>query len=222
MNFKGASPQVQSLCASARNKFLTTQKVESTPMKPTLFLVMDMMNDIVAEDGFNANTYGVQVKQRGVLNTTAKAIAAARAAGVKIAYVRVGFSSDYRECPPSSPIFSGARANGIFQLGTKGTEVHPALAPQSGDFDIVKHRVSPFYGTSLEPICRANGIERLVLCGVSTNGVVHSGARDAHDRDYEVVILEDCCAGVTADEHMHAVACLGRYARIAGSGEFDF
>ncbi len=191
-------------------------------MSKTLFLVMDMMNDIVAEDGFNAQTYGVQVKQRGVLANTARAIAAARAAGAKVGYVRVGFSSDYRECPPNSPIFSGARKNGIFQLGTPGTEVHPALAPQEGDFDIVKHRVSPFYGTALEPILRAQGIERLVLCGVSTNGVVHSGAREAHDRDYEVVILEDCCAGVTADEHSHAVACLGRYAAIVDSAAFDW
>lgn len=191
-------------------------------MSKTLFLVMDMMNDIVAEDGFNAQTYGVQVKQRGVLANTARAIAAARAAGAKVGYVRVGFSSDYRECPPNSPIFSGARKNRIFQLGTPGTEVHPALAPQEGDFDIVKHRVSPFYGTALEPILRAQGIERLVLCGVSTNGVVHSGAREAHDRDYEVVILEDCCAGVTADEHSHAVACLGRYAAIVDSAAFDW
>ena len=191
-------------------------------MKPTLFLVMDMMNDLVAEDGFSKATYGVQVKERGVLANTAAAIAAARAAGAKVGYVRVGFSADYRECPPASPIFSGARANGIFQLGTWGTEVHPALAPQPGDFDIVKHRVSPFYGTALEPILRANGIERIVMCGVSTNGVVHSGAREAHDRDYEVVILEDCCAGVTADEHSHAIACLGRYARIVPSDGFDW
>jgi nicotinamidase-related amidase len=191
-------------------------------MKPTLFLVMDMMNDLVAEDGFNAQTYGVQVKQRGVLENTAKAIAAARAAGAKVGYVRVGFSPDYREAPANSPIFSGARKNGIFQLGTRGTEVHPSIAPAEGDFDIVKHRVSPFYGTSLEPILRANGIERIVMCGVSTNGVVHSGAREAHDRDYEVVILEDCCAGVTPDEHMHAIACLGRYGSIVTSAEFDW
>lgn len=191
-------------------------------MKRTLLLVMDMINDIVAEDGCNAQTYGVQVKQRGVLANTAKAIAAARKAGARIGYVRVGFSPDYRECPPASPIFSGARSNGIFQLGTPGTEVHREVAPQPGDFDIVKHRVSPFYATSLEAICRANAIERLVLCGVSTNGVVHSGAREAHDRDFEVVILEDCCAGVTADEHLHAVACLGRYASIVQSIEFEF
>lgn len=191
-------------------------------MKKTLFLVMDVMNDIAAEDGFNAKTYGVQVKERNLLAKTAKAIAAARAAGALIGYVRVGFSPDYRECPPNSPIFSGARKNGIFKLGTWGTEVHPAIAPQEGDFDIVKHRVSPFYGTTLEPILRANGVERVVLSGISTNGVVHSGAREAHDRDYEVVILEDCCAGVTPDEHMHAIACMGRYGTIVDSAEFDW
>lgn len=191
-------------------------------MKPTLFLVMDMMNDLVAADGFSAQTYGVQVAERNVLENTAHAIAAARAAGAKVGYVRVGFSADYREAPLNSPVFSGARKNNIFQLGTRGTEVHPALAPQPQDFDIVKHRVSPFYGTALEPILRANGIERIVMCGVSTNGVVHSGAREAHDRDYEVVILEDCCAGVTPDEHMHAIACLGRYGSIVRSTEFDW
>lgn len=191
-------------------------------MKKTLFLVMDMMNDLVAEDGFSAATYGVQVKERGVLESTRKAIAAARAAGARVGYVRVGFSPDYREAPEASPIFSGARKNGIFQLGTWGTEVHPALAPEEGDFDIVKHRVSPFYATSLEAILRANKIERIVMCGVSTNGVVHSGAREAHDRDYEVVILEDCCAGVTPEEHEHAIACLGRYGTIVAAQEFDW
>lgn len=191
-------------------------------MKKTLFLVMDMMNDLVAEDGFSAATYGVQVKERGVLESTRKAIAAARAAGARVGYVRVGFSPDYREAPEASPIFSGARKNGIFQLGTWGTEVHPALTPEEGDFDIVKHRVSPFYATSLEAILRANKIERIVMCGVSTNGVVHSGAREAHDRDYEVVILEDCCAGVTPEEHEHAIACLGRYGTIVAAQEFDW
>jgi nicotinamidase-related amidase len=100
--------------------------------------------------------------------------------------------------------------------------VHPALGQLPGDFDIVKHRVSPFYATSLEAILRAKGIERLILCGVSTNGVVHSGARDAHDRDYECIILEDCCAGVSEAEHEHAIACLGRYATILNSDAFDF
>ncbi|TCU58560.1 nicotinamidase-related amidase [Novosphingobium sp. PhB57] len=188
----------------------------------TLFLVMDMLNDLVAEDGFSAGSYGVQVAERKVLHNTAAALAAARSAGARVGYVRIGFSADYREAPENSPIFSGARQNGIFKLGTWGTEVHEALAPREGDFDIVKHRVSPFYATSLEAILRAHRIERLVLCGVSTNGVVHSGASEAHDRDYEVVILEDCCAGATMDEHAQALACLGRYARIVPSTAFNW
>lgn len=191
-------------------------------MKKTIFLVMDMMNDLVDANGFSKASYGVQVAQRDTLANTAAAIAKARAAGVQIGFIRVGFSDDYRECPSNSPIFSGARRNNIFKLGTWGTEVHPSLAPQPHDFDIVKHRVSPFYATSLEAILRANGVERIVICGVSTNGVVHSGAREAHDRDYEVVILEDCCAGVTPDEHNHAIACLERYATIIPSTEFNF
>jgi nicotinamidase-related amidase len=191
-------------------------------MNKTIFLIMDMMNDLVDANGFSKASYAVQVAQRDVLANTAAAIANARAANVRVGFVRVGFSDDYRECPPESPIFSGARKNGIFKLGTWSTEVHPALAPQPHDFDIIKHRVSPFYATSLEAILRGNGIERIVMCGVSTNGVVHSGAREAHDRDYEVIILEDCCAGVTPDEHYHAIACLARYATIIPSTEFDF
>jgi nicotinamidase-related amidase len=191
-------------------------------MKKSLFLVMDMINDLVSETGPSAQTYGVQVQERSVLERTSGAIAAARRAGVSVGYVRVGFSPDYRECPPASPIFSRARQNGLFKLGTAGTEVHAALKPEVGDFDIVKHRVSPFYGTSLEPILRANGIERVILCGVSTNGVVHTGAREAHDRDYECIILEDCCAGVSHQEHEHALFCLGRFATLTRSEQFDF
>jgi nicotinamidase-related amidase len=149
-------------------------------------------------------------------------IAKARAAGAPIGYVRIGFSPDYRECPPNSPVFSRARSAGMFKLGTWGTEVHPDLAPQPGDFDIVKHRVSPFYGTSLEPILRTHGVTHLVLSGVSTNGVVHSGAREAHDRDYACTVLEDCCAGATTDEHETALRSVGRFAAIKNSDEVAF
>ncbi len=191
-------------------------------MKKSILLVMDMINDLVGEEGPGATTYVPRMRERNVLERTRDAIATARKAGIPVGYVRVGFSPDYRECPPASPVFSRARQNGMFKLGTPGTAVHAALAPQTGDFDIVKHRVSPFYGTSLEPILRAHGIERLLLCGVSTNGVVHSGAREGHDRDYECVVLEDCCAGATAEEHERALFCVGRFATIAKSDQVDF
>jgi nicotinamidase-related amidase len=191
-------------------------------MKSSMLLVMDMLNDLVHENGAAAKSYVPLMKERNVLARTRTAIDKARAAGALIGYVRVGFSPDYRECPPNSPVFSGVRSAGMFKLGTWGTEVHAELAPLANDFDIVKHRVSPFYGTALEPILRAQGVAQLFLCGVSTNGVVHSGAREGHDRDYACTVLEDCCAGATVDEHESALRCVRRFAAIKNSADVTF
>lgn len=182
--------------------------------KDSILLVMDMLNDLVHPDGMGAKSYVPQCRERGVYRNTALAIRRARAAGMMIGYVRVGFSPDYAECPPDSPVFSKARDNNIFVLGTWGTEVFEDFAPQPGDLDFIKHRVSPFYGTKLEPLLRAQSIRRLILCGVSTNGVVSAAVREGHDRDHECVVLEDCCAGATQDEHDFALAGLRRFARI--------
>lgn len=191
-------------------------------MTSTMFLVMDMLNDLVHANGAGAKTYVPQMAARDVMARTRAAIDKARSAGALIGYVRVGFAPGYRDCPPSSPVFSKARDNGLFKLGTWGTEVHEQLAPAAEDFDFVKHRVSPFYGTALEPALRARGITRLILSGVSTNGVVHAGAREAHDRDYDCIVLEDCCAGATAEEHENALRSMARFVAIRSSSEIDF
>ncbi|RAI00842.1 cysteine hydrolase [Acuticoccus sediminis] len=186
-----------------------------------ILLVMDMMNDLVHPDGMGASTYVVQCRERGVYANTVRAIDRARAAGMMVGYVRVGFSPSYAECPPKSPVFSKARDNKVFTLGTWGTEVFQDFAPKDGDPDIVKHRVSPFYATKLEPLLRAQGIGRLILTGVSTNGVVSAAVREGHDRDYACVVLEDCCAGATTEEHEFALAGLRRYAAITTSADFE-
>ena len=152
----------------------------------------------------------------GVKNLSAAAF------GLPVGFVRVGFSADYRECPPSSPIFSGARKNGIFKLGTWGTEVHPDLGQQASDFDIVKHRVSPFYSTSLEAILRAHGIRTIYCSGISTNAVVQATVREGHDRDYEMVVLEDGCCGLSDEEHDNAIKGLQRFCRITTSQDVVF
>jgi nicotinamidase-related amidase len=188
----------------------------------TILLVMDMMNDLVHPDGAGAKTYVPKCRERNVYENTKLVISRARQAGVMVAYVRVGFSPDYRECPPNSPVFSRARDNGLFKLGTWGTEVYSEFAPQPGDPDIIKHRVSPFYGTSLMPLLSARGIRRLVLSGVSTNGVVQAGAREGHDRDFECVVLEDCCAGATDEEHVYALAGVRRFASVSTAEEIAF
>jgi nicotinamidase-related amidase len=192
-------------------------------MSKAMYLVLDMINDVVHEDGPNGKVgSGLEVKRRNVIGNTKAAIAKARAAGVNICYVRVAFSPDYKECPPNSPIFSRARETGRFKLGAWGTEVHPELKPQPDDFDVIKHRVSPFYGTTLEPILRANRIEKLYLSGVSTNAVVQAAVREGHDRDYACVVIEDCCASMSEEEHRMSVTTLSRFAQFTDSAKVDF
>ncbi|OOO27872.1 chloramphenicol resistance protein [Agrobacterium salinitolerans] len=183
----------------------------------TVLLVMDMINDLIHPDGMGAKTYGVKCRERNVYENTKSIIRRARTSGLPVGYVRVGFSPDYRECPPNSPVFSKARDNGFFKLGSWGTEVYDEFQPQDGDIDIVKHRVSPFYGTRLPPLLSAMGVKRLLLTGVSTNGVVQAAAREGHDRDFECVVLEDCCAGATDEEHDYALAGVRRFADVSTS-----
>ena len=193
-------------------------------MSNTMFLILDMINDLVHENGPNggAKGYGPILARRKVIDNTVLAISKARAASVKIAYVRVGFSPDYREVASNSGLFMGVKKAGLFKLGTWGTEVHPKLAPKPDDYDIIKHRVSPFYATTLEPILGANKITRLVLCGVSTTGAVLSAAKDGHDRNYDIVILDDCSAALTDEHHKVTLEMVSRFAGITTAADIEF
>lgn len=189
----------------------------------SIYLVLDMQNDLVSADGPNGGgPLGEQVQERRVVQRTADAIARARAAGVRIGYVRVGFSPDYRECPAGSPVFGGAPRAGLFRLGGWGAEVHEALKPLPEDVMVVKHRVSPFYSTTLEAQLSALNVGRIYCSGVSTQAVVQATVRDAHDRDLEVFVLEDCCAAHSAQEHQNSIGSIGRFCTIVQSTEVTF
>lgn len=192
-------------------------------MSKSIYLVLDMENDLVHEDGPSGKgPMGEQVRSRSLIANTAQAIAKARAAGVAVGYVVVGFSEDYHECPPNSPIFGPARKNGLFKLGTWGAEVHSALAPQMGDVRVVKHRVSPFYSTTLEAQLRALGVTKIYCSGVSTQAVVQATVRDGHDRDFEMFVLEDCCAAHSVEEHKNSIGSISRFCTVTTSTEVSF
>ena len=192
-------------------------------MAKSMFLVLDMINDLIHEDGPNGKKgYGPILARRNIIANTAIAIAKARAAGVPIGYVRVGFSPDYREVATNSGVFNGAKKAELFKLGSWGTQVHPALAPHPEDYDIIKHRVSPFYATTFDPILGANQITHLVLCGVSTTGAVLSAAKDGHDRDYDITILDDCSAAITDEHHKVTLDMVSRFATITTAADIVF
>jgi nicotinamidase-related amidase len=127
----------------------------------------------------------------------------------------VGFSQDYAECPADSPVFEPAKANKLFRLGTPGTEIHPRLGRQAGDWLITKHRISPFYATDLEAYLRAGKIDRIFCSGVSTHAVVQATVRDGHDRDYKMVVLADCCAAYSAQEHDNSIGTIKAFCELS-------
>lgn len=192
-------------------------------MSDGIYLVLDLENDLVHADGPNGTgPYGKQARARRVVENTRAALDKARVAGIHVGFVRVGFSTDYRECPADSPIFSGVRQGGILKLREWGTEVHSDLGRQPSDFDIVKYRVSPFYGTNLDLILRTHGIRRIYCSGVSTNAVVQAAVREGHDRDYRMILLEDGCSAQSPEEHESAVTGLRAFCQITTSKEVVF
>jgi nicotinamidase-related amidase len=152
-------------------------------------LVMDFQEGIVERFGDTA-----------VVDRAARAIAAARAAGLPVIYVKVDFRPGFPEVSPHNRAFSQVAGSGF--LGDKAG-VHPDVAPQPGDIEVTKRRVSAFTGSDLEVVLRSQQIAKLILTGIATSGVVLSTLREASDKDYELVVLSDCCAD--GDREVHRV-----------------
>lgn len=189
----------------------------------SIYLILDMQNDLVHADGPNGKSpLGEQVRARRVVENTAAALEKARASGIAVGFVRVGFSEGYPEVPKNSPVFSGAPKAGLFQLGKWGTQIHEALEQRTGDVQVVKHRVSPFYSTTLAAQLSAQGITRIYCSGVSTQAVVQATVRDGHDRDFEMVVLEDCSCAHNEQEHANSMGSIARFCKVTTSAEVNF
>ena len=180
---------------------------------PTAFIAIDFINDIVHPSG-EISAVAKHVEQRAVLSRVNTALEYARKLDWLVILIKVGFSASYREQPKKSPVFGKANENRILELGQWGTEFHEGLHVDPSDLIIVKPRINPFYGTGLDAALRANDVERLVLSGVSTTWAIESAARDAHDRDYEVVVLEDACAASNDKEHANSLTTLSQLANV--------
>jgi nicotinamidase-related amidase len=162
-------------------------------MKSTALLVMDVQQGIV--DRFAGDD--------GYLSRLAAAVAAARGTGIWVIYVIVGFRTGHPEVSERNKSFAAIAGTGRFADGDPGSAIHPAVAPTSGDVVVTKRRVSAFTGSDLEVVLRAGGIDRLVLAGIATSGVVLSTLRQAADLDYQLTVLADGC--LDADPEVHQV-----------------
>ena len=162
-------------------------------MDETVLLVMDVQQGIV--EHVDADP--------GYLDRLATAVTAARAAGIRVIYVTIGFRPGHPEIGASSRTFAAAAAAGRFVEGSPGTEIHPAVRPGPDDLRVTKRRVSAFTGSDLDVVLRGLGAGTLVLTGIATSGVVLSTLRQAADLDYQLVVLSDGC--LDRDPEVHRV-----------------
>jgi nicotinamidase-related amidase len=154
------------------------------------------------------------------LRQAAELLAVARQVGIPVIYTQAGFRQGYPEISDRVPMLSWVKHSGRFLLGDPDTNIHPTVAPASGDLIVVKSRVSAFAGSDLETILRAKNIETLILFGISTGAVVLSTVRHAADADYRMIVVKDCC--LDNDDEMHRCLIeriLPPYAAVLASSE---
>jgi nicotinamidase-related amidase len=136
-----------------------------------------------------------------VVRTSAALASAFRKQGGLVVLVHVSFSPDGADAPPQDvdePIPRQARPAGWDQFVDEFT-------PQPGDVVITKRQWGAFYGTGLDLQLRRRGRNTIVLGGIATNFGVESTARDAWERGYRLLLVEDAMASMSADDHTFAV-----------------
>jgi nicotinamidase-related amidase len=139
----------------------------------------------------------------GLLERARRAIDAARAAGLRVGYIRVGLTEEEAaDVSPHNRIFAGY-AERSRSADPAASEVDARLGALPTEPQFRKRRVGALSTTDLDDWARSRGIDTLLLAGVSTSGVVLSTVRDAADRDYRVVVVEDACAD--GDPEVHRV-----------------
>jgi ureidoacrylate peracid hydrolase len=154
-------------------------------------IVVDMQNDFCNPADFPESVPMLPRLQR--------LIEESRRAGVQVIFTQVN-----HDATNDSAVWVSRRAPGrkdIVKAGTPGAEYHPDFQPRPGDIDIVKHRYSAFIGTPLEMNLRTLGVQTVFMTGIATNVCVESTLRDAFQRDFYVVLVEDCCAAATRALH---------------------
>ena len=185
-------------------------------MNKKSLILIDYVNDIVSFDG-KIPSCAKMMLDKNIINSCNNVIKFARANDYLIIWIKVGFMNGHPEISDNSPIFKGAKAHLALIKDTWGTEIIDGLNYQPSDIVIYKNRINPFYATNLELILRTNKIEHLYLAGVSTEWAVEAMARDAHDKDFTVSIIEDLCASSNLDSHNSSIKIISRIATIVNS-----
>jgi nicotinamidase-related amidase len=163
-------------------------------------MIIDMQRDFVDPGGFGEALGNDVSLLRKAIAPTRKVLEAVRRKKMLVIHTREGHRPDLGDLPPSKKLRGRLKAGigdpgpmgRILVRGEYGHDIVDELKPAAGEPVVDKPGKGAFYATDLDSILRNRGIRQLVVCGVTTEVCVNTTVREANDRGYDCLVLEDC------------------------------
>ena len=166
----------------------------------TALIIIDMQRDFVEPGGFGASLGNDVSLLRAIVPACQSVLGAWRRAGGKVVHTREAHLPDLSDCPPakrnrgnpSLRIGDPGPMGRVLIAGEPGCEIIAELAPSAGELVIDKPGKGAFYATPLRDHLQQQGISHLLFMGVTTEVCVQTSMREANDRGYDCLLIEDC------------------------------
>lgn len=166
----------------------------------TALVIIDMQRDFVEPGGFGASLGNDVRPLQAIIPACRRVLDAWRAIGGFVVHTREAHAPDLADCPPAKRlrgqpalrIGDHGPMGRILVAGEPGNQIVPELAPLAGELVVDKPGKGAFYATGLHEVLRERGITHLVFMGVTTEVCVQTSMREANDRGYDCLLLEDC------------------------------